>query len=70
MVVWEFDEKKIVEIPISKIKLIGEYTKDSGPRGEDWFLVIYSDQSHYFEISMYADNIFETINELGESLHT
>ena len=70
MVVWEHSEKRIVEIPICKIKLLAEYTKDSGPWREDWFLIIYYDQSQYFEVSMYADNIEETINELGKRLST
>lgn len=68
-VVLEFNEKKLVNIPIDRIKLIAEYTTANGPFLDDWFLVIYNDKSEYFEISMYTENIQEMITELGELMN-
>ena len=67
-VIWEFNDQNIVEIPINQIKLIAEYTTENGPFMDDWFLVIYNNQSEYFEISMYAEGIQEMMDELGELL--
>lgn len=65
-VIWGFNEKSIVEIPIDQIKLIAEYTTTNGPFRDDWFLLIYNDKAECFEISMYAENIQEMMSELGE----
>ena len=67
-VVWEYNTKRIVEVPIDQIKLIAEYTNDWGPWWDDWYLVIYNRQSQYFEISMYAEGHTEMMTHLGESL--
>jgi hypothetical protein len=68
IVVWEFDGKKVVDVPIDSINLIAEYTTANGPIMYDWFLVIYNTKAEYFEISMYADNIQEMMKELGEKM--
>ena len=58
IVVWEFDGKKVVDVPIDSIKLIAEYTNANGPIMDDWFLVIYNTKAEYFEISMSETSIF------------
>lgn len=67
-IIWEFDGKKIVNIPIDSIKLIAEYTTANGPFIDDWFLVIYNEKTEYFEISMYADNFEQMMKKLGEKM--
>lgn len=67
-VVWELDGKTIATIPIYKIKLIAEYTTANGPFMDDWFMVFYNERAEYFEVSMYAENIQEMMDELGRSM--
>ncbi|WP_299119070.1 hypothetical protein [uncultured Tenacibaculum sp.] len=65
-IIWRFEDNEVVKVPYEKIKLIGEFTNANGPLMDDWFLVIYNDDLEYYEISMYANNITESLAELGE----
>jgi len=65
-IIWSYNGKTIVDIPINEIKIIGEYTTADGPFADDWFLVIYDHKSECFQISMYAENMQEMMRELGE----
>lgn len=67
-IVWEYAGKAILRIPIDEIKLIGEFTNAKGPFEDDWYLVIYNDKSLFYEISMYAENVKEMLDELGKLL--
>ena len=60
----EFMNDPKIEIPISDIKLIGEYTTENGPHLDDYFIVFYYSENSYAEISMYAENLIEMIDEL------
>jgi hypothetical protein len=67
ILVYPHDSK--IEIPISKIKIIGEYTTENGPTLDDYFLVFYYSNNSYAEISMYAENINVMIENLSKSLN-
>lgn len=69
-VVLEYLHDPKVEIPISNIKLIGEYTTENGPQLDDYFMVFYYSDNSYAVISMYAENLNEMIDELAVIMKT
>lgn len=52
------------ELELENVKLIGEYTNDQGPFFDDWFLVFVDVQNRSFKVSMYSENIENTIDEI------
>ncbi len=66
--IWKLHGKRIVDLPIDDVKLIGEFTTAMGPFVDDWFMVFYNDEFECFEISMYAEGIDKLMIEIGELL--
>ena len=41
-------------LPVSEIALVGEFTTQSGPYTDDWFLVLVHRDGRWIELSMYG----------------
>jgi hypothetical protein len=54
-------------LPVSEIKIIGEYTDDQGPLVDDYFLVFLTD-SNLYEASIYAEGVDAFLQELRDRL--
>ena len=42
-------------LPVSEICLVGEFTTQSGPYDDDWFLVLAHRDGRWLELSMYGE---------------
>jgi hypothetical protein len=58
-ILWDYDNKNVLQIAISEIVVIGEYTNSDGPYFDDWFLTFVTKDGHWQSIPWYADNIDE-----------
>jgi hypothetical protein len=57
------------KIPLSEVKVIGEYSTGRGRFGQDWFLVFVTGiEPAPYKASMYAENMREARGEIAESL--
>jgi hypothetical protein len=68
-----FDSRKHGSFAISldEVAVIGEYTTDSGPFVDDWFVVfVHRDGVEWFEASMYAEELAEFLRDLAIALET
>ena len=43
------------ELPVDRVRVIGEYTDENGPYADDWFLVFVTSDGSWYEASNYAD---------------
>lgn len=69
-IIWESDAGLLIQIPISDIKIIGEYTTNSGPFEDDWFFVFILGIYDFRQISAYATGIEEMLEHLGQQVDT
>lgn len=53
-------------IPLSEIRLLGEYTNEEGPFVEDHFFVIIDSNNNIFEAPVGAEGIVDVIKALSE----
>lgn len=56
-------------LKISDIKIIGEITTSDGPYSDDWFLVFIINKETWYQISMYAENMQDSLQELSRILN-
>ena len=54
-------------VPVSELRLIGEFTNDHGPTLDDYFFVFLT-REEYFEASFYADGRDAVLAELSRRL--
>jgi hypothetical protein len=57
------------ELPLSEIKVIGEYTNQNGPFADDYFYVFITNLEEWHEASFYADGRDSFFRKLGAELH-
>lgn len=57
------------EIPLTDIKIIGEFTTADGPILDDWFLTIITDD-WWYEIPIDAIGMQQLLTDLGQKLGT
>ena len=65
-IIWKKKEKTLCDIPLNKIKLIGEYTTSGGPVNDDWFLYFMTSIKDEFHIPMYANGMQELLIRLKD----
>jgi hypothetical protein len=66
-IIWRDSEGKLLgEIPLDRVKAIGEYTTSEGPLVDDWFYLFFVSQNDIRQVSAYATNL----NLVLESLST
>lgn len=68
--IYRFRDEEVFKINFKEIKLIAEYTTDQGPTLDDWFLVLYDEKENVYQVSMYAENIMEVLEEMREKLNS
>ncbi|HEV8506057.1 MAG TPA: hypothetical protein VGQ53_11675 [Chitinophagaceae bacterium] len=68
-VFWDSNDKNILQIAISEIVVIGEYTNSDGPFFDDWFLAFVTRDEHLQSIPMYAENIDELTQYLSKKFN-
>ena len=56
------------ELPISRLRLVGEATDENGPCTDDWYIVFAEDDQGWFSASAYAPGVLETLRALGDAL--
>ena len=57
------------DLPVARLKLLGEYTTDHGPFLDDYFFVFISDpESGWLEASFYAEGARTFLDQLGALL--
>jgi hypothetical protein len=65
MVFWDYDNKNILQLNVSDIVVIGEYTNSDGPYFDDWFITFVTKDGQWQSIPWYADNIDELTQYLS-----
>ena len=58
------------QLPITDVALVGEYTTDAGPAGDDYFLVFVRADGTCFTASFYAQGRDEAIAALSAALRS
>jgi hypothetical protein len=56
------------DLPISRIRLIGEATDENGPFADDWYFVFAEDNTGWWEVSCYATGARELVSALNGPL--
>ena len=56
------------EMPLSNLRVIGEYTTESGPAFDDWFVVFVDVDANWCEVPAYVSNVAVVLREVGEAL--
>ena len=69
-ILWDYDNKNILQIAINDIVVIGEYTNSDGPYLDDWFLTFVTKDGNWQNIPWYADNIDELTNLLCDKFQS
>ncbi|MBL4585627.1 MAG: hypothetical protein JKX84_01010 [Flavobacteriales bacterium] len=64
-VIRTFKGEVLDEIPVSEIKVIGEFTTANGPYIDDWFITIAT-KDYWYELSMYMIGWEKLLEELSE----
>ena len=65
-ITWKFSESEKVEIDLSEIVIIGEWTNDLVPFQTDWYLVLIKKNGNRLDIPLYAlifDDFFEKMSD-------
>lgn len=53
-------------LPLNEITVVGEETDETGPWGDDWRLVFFTNSSQsWYDCSMYDNTILEVLAQLG-----
>jgi hypothetical protein len=68
-IIWESGEELLTQIPIADIKLIGEYTTNTGPIHDDWFFVFLLGKEDIRQISAYAIGTKEVLKQFGQKIN-
>lgn len=69
-VFWEISEENILEINISAIRAIGEYTTMHALHRNEWFTVFALSENESFQISTYAAGMEDVLKQLSEVLNS
>lgn len=56
------------ELPLSRLKLLGEYTNQNGPFADDWFLIFATHPEDSYHASVYAEGMTELLEQLSRKL--
>jgi|GEM_PF-1025786 len=67
---WDYNNNNLLEIDISTIFAIGEYTTMHSFHRNEWFIVFALKNKESFQISAYAHGMEEVLTELSAILHT
>ena len=58
------------ELPVNKLRILGEATNQNGPFSDDYFLCFTAGPEEWFEASFYAEGREEFLRALGTRLGT
>jgi hypothetical protein len=68
-IVYSVSEEDVWRLVVGELRVLGEYTNDHGPWGDDYFFVFVTDHSaQWLEASFYADGQREFIAALSARL--
>ncbi len=67
---WDYDNKNVLQIDITDIIVIGEYTNSDGPYFDDWFLTFVTKDGHWQSIPWYAEDIDALTNLLCDKFQS
>lgn len=67
---WVHQEKIIITISISEIKIIGEYTVEANPVADDWFIVFVLAENEISQIPANASGVEDVLKQLSERFGT
>jgi hypothetical protein len=56
------------EVPVSEVRVIGEYTTEGGPWADDWFVLLVGKDGNWFEAPADVHNLGVVLTGLGERL--
>ncbi len=65
-IIWEVDTVPLLEVNISKIAALGEYTTVHALHRNEWFIVFVFEEDKTYQISTYADGMQEVLEKLSE----
>ena len=65
IIFWDYQDWNILQITITEISIIGEYTNSDGPWFDDWFVVFVSRDSNWQSIPMDVDGLFKVLEYLS-----
>ncbi|HEY0055384.1 MAG TPA: hypothetical protein VGB63_08515 [Pedobacter sp.] len=67
-IIWEVDQKILIDLDISRIVTLGEYTTIHALHRNEWFIVfIYSEEETY-QISAYAEGMQQALEKMSQFL--
>ena len=58
------------QVPVSQIGVIGEYTNEGGPWGDDWFVVFVRQDGNWFEAPADLLHVEAVLKVLGDELQS
>jgi hypothetical protein len=58
------------EVPVDEVRVIGEYTNQSGPWGDDWFVLFVGRDGNWFEVPTDVATLTSVLRDLSDRLHT
>jgi len=67
--VFEYGDEQQINIEISDIKVIGEFTTDADPIATDWYLIIVRKNNEVIYLPAYAVGLQETLKQLSQRLN-
>lgn len=67
---WDYNDNNLLEINISTIRAIGEYTTIHSFHRNEWFFVFALNNKENFQISAYATGMDNVLTELSSILNT
>jgi hypothetical protein len=66
VLIWQDSEGKLIgEIPLDKVKVIGEYTTSDGPLVDDWFYLFILSQTDLRQVSAYATTLSSVLESIS-----
>lgn len=68
-IVFNYNQKQLVNIKISDLKVIGEFTTNTDPIATDWYLIIVKKNNEVIYIPTYAVGLEDTLKQLSKTLH-
>lgn len=69
-VYWDFNNNNLLEVEISSICAIGEYTTIHALHRNEWFIVFVLQENETLQVSAYAQGMQEVLTELSAILGT
>ena len=64
VITWSFNEKQLLQLDLSTIVVIGEYTTANGPWQDDWFIVFVDKTGSMCQIPMFVSGWQEMVKYL------